>query len=160
MLFTFTYKHPHTSQLCTVDSGKPTLIAAFVDIVHYMHRRGLKKLAPKSTLQIKDESLRTVRSNHGILTIDTRGTVTRCHLDNDDADGGAHLAQIARFDIGEWQRRWGKELPESFDILDLGYWYFGADDSERYAPPDETWRVDIAEAMFDRRPAAGNGAAS
>jgi hypothetical protein len=157
MLFTFTYKHPCTNQLCTVDSGRPTLITAFIDIVKYMRRIGLKKLAPKSTVQVKDESLRTVRSSHGVLTIDTQGTVTHRHLDNDDADGGAHLARIARFDIGEWQRHWGKELPESFDILDLGYWYFGADDSETYAPPDEAWRVDIAETMFHRRPVGGNG---
>lgn len=42
-LFSFTYLHPHTKRHCTVDSGKPTQMAAFIDIVQYMRRIGLRK---------------------------------------------------------------------------------------------------------------------
>jgi hypothetical protein len=143
-LFSFTYKHPRTKELCTVDSGKPTRMTAFIDILRYMRRIGFRKLAPKSAPQIKDESLRTVHSSHGVLTTDARGIVINRCLDNDDADGGGHLARILRFDIGEWSRHWGRDLPECFDILDLAYWYADVNGVEVYAPPEETWRSDIA----------------
>jgi hypothetical protein len=146
-LFTFTYKHPVTKQFCTVDSGKLTQMEAFIDIVRYMRRTGLRKLAPKCSLQIKDESLRAVRSSHGELTIDARGNVTFRRLDNPDPDGGGHLARIHRFDLGEWLRYWHRPLPAAFDILDLGYWY--SDDSGRdsYAPPDTDWRTSFISVL-------------
>ena len=157
-LFSFTYKHPRTKQLCTVDSGKATRMTAFIDIVRYMRRIGFRKLAPKSVLQIKDESLRTVHSSHGVLTMDARGRVTYRSLDNDDADGGGHLTRILRFDIGEWIRHWGKDLPECFDILDLAYWYADASGVEVYALPDETWRADIAQGLLGRISVHGGAA--
>lgn len=51
-LFSFTDMHPHTGQRCTVDSGKPTQRQTFRDIVRYMRRTRLGKLAPTSVPQI------------------------------------------------------------------------------------------------------------
>ncbi len=93
---------------------KPTQTLAFIDIVQYMRRIGLRKSAPKSSFQIRDESLRTVRSSHGELTVDARGNVTHRRLDNHEPDGGLHLAAITRFDLGEWLRHWAEPLPASF----------------------------------------------
>lgn len=160
-LVSFPYRHPHTGQLCTVDSGKPTQMEAFIDIVRYMRRIGLRKAAPNSALQIKDETVRTVASSHGELTIDAAGNVVNRGLDNFDSDGGAHLATIVRFDIGEWQRHWNEPLPATFDILDLGYWYADpATGMTAYEPPDAKWRADIAEILLERRATAGEGGAA
>lgn len=150
-LFSFTYRHPHTKQLCTVDSGKPTQTLAFIDIVAYMRRAGLRKLAPGTALQIRDETIRTVRSSHGELSICARGNVTHRRLENHEPDGGLHLASILRFDLGEWVRHWGEPLPASFDILDLGYWYGDPVTAEcTYAPPDAHWRAEIASLLRTR----------
>lgn len=147
-LFSFTYLHPYTKQHCTVDSGKPTQTLAFIDIVQYMRRIGLRKSAPKSSFQIRDESLRTVRSSHGELIVDARGNVTHRRLDNHEPDGGVHLAAIIRFDLGEWLRYWGEPLPASFDILDLGYWYADpVTGGSAYAPADAHWRAEIAAML-------------
>lgn len=158
-LFSFRYKNPVTGQYCTVDSGKPTKREAFIDIVTYMRRAGLRKLAPTSVLQIKDECLRTVRSSHGVLTIDTAGHVAARELDNDDPDGGGHLATICRFDLGEWQRHWNAPLPASFDILCLGYWYVHPESRKtEYEPPDPGWRKIVADALRENMSeGGGNG---
>jgi hypothetical protein len=148
-LFSFTYLHPLTKRHCTVDSGKPSQTLAFIDIVQYMRRIGLRKAAPKSSFQIRDESLRTVRSSHGELTMDARGNVTHRRLDNHEPDGGLHLAAIVRFDLGEWLRNWGEPLPSSFDILDLGYWYTDPVKGEcAYEPADANWRAEIAGVIL------------
>jgi hypothetical protein len=159
-LFSFTFQHPHTGQLCTVDSGKPTQMAAFIDIVRYMRRIGLRNAAPKSAIQIKDESLRIVGSSHGELKIDYAGNVVNRDLDNMDPDGGGHLAAIIRFDIGEWRRQWNEPLPTMFDILDLGYWYVDPETCvTSYEPPDAKWRADIAQLLLQRRASGGKGGA-
>ena len=156
-LFSFTYKHPQTGQNCTVDSGKPTQVEAFIDIVRYLRRIGLRKLAPKSATQVKDESLRIVGSSHGELTIDAAGNVVSRNIDNTEPDGGGHLAAIIRFDIGEWRRHWNEPLPAAFDILDLGYWYTQTESGEtEYAPPVADWRKNIAETLLQRTPNGGD----
>jgi hypothetical protein len=150
-LFSFTYRHPHTKQLCTVDSGQATQTLAFIDIVTYMRQLGLRKYAPMTALQLNDETIRTVRSSHGELSISPRGDVTDRRLENHEPDGGGHLAAIVRFDLGEWLRHWGEPLPASFDILDLGYWH--ADPTEgdcSYAPADMKWRMEIALMLQGR----------
>jgi hypothetical protein len=160
-LFSFTYKHPQTGQNCTVDSGKPTQVEAFIDIVRYLRRIGLRKLAPKSATQVKDESLRIVGSSHGELTIDAAGNVVSRNIDNTEPDGGGHLAAIIRFDIGEWRRHWNEPLPAAFDILDLGYWYGDAETgAAAYAPPDAKWREEIAQILLERRAPGGKGGAA
>jgi hypothetical protein len=104
-----------------------------------------------TTLQITDEILRTVGSSHGQLTIDAAGNVVNRNIDNAESDGG-HLAAITRFDLGEWKRHWGSPLPESFDILDLGYWYADPGTAmTAYEPPVAEWRKDIAEILLERK---------
>ena len=155
-LFSFTYIHPCTGQRCTVDSGKPTQAEAFADITRYMRRIGLRKFAPRSESQIKDETVRTVESSHGTLTIDSRGNVVGRELDNADPDGGGHLAVIIRFDVREWRRYWDTALPGGFDILDLGYWYADPETGKtRYTRAVADWRKSIAEILLERKPAEG-----
>jgi len=155
-LFSFTYIHPHSGQRCTVDSGKPTKTEAFMDIVDYMRRTGLRRHAPKSLFQIKDETQRTVESSHGELTVDSGGNVLNRKLDNTDPDGGGHLAAIVLFNLREWQRYWRTSLPTAFDILDLGYWYIDAKTGRTsYVPPVADWRQSIAEILLERKTRKG-----
>src|SRR5579862_8959762 len=102
----------------------------------------------------------TVGSSHGELTIDATGSVIDRRLDNNDVDGGGHLARITHFDLSEWRKHWGNPEASHIDILDLGYWYADDTDKEAYAPPDAKWRTEIAEILLERRIAAGKGAAS
>jgi hypothetical protein len=100
----------------------------------------------------------TVGSSHGELTIDAGGQVIDHHLDNDDADGGGHLARITRFDIAEWRRHWQNPTVSHIDILDLGYWYTDPQVQEiAFAPPDLKSRSEIAENLLERRAAAEAG---
>jgi hypothetical protein len=97
----------------------------------------------------------TVGSSHGELTIDTNGKVIRRRLDNEDTDGGGHLARIMRFDLAEWRKHWGNPEASRIDILDLGYWYNGAKTADcTYVPPDSRWRSEIAQILMGRRAAA------
>ena len=95
----------------------------------------------------------TIGSSHGELTVDADGYVTECRADNDAASGGGHLASITRFDLIEWRRYWGDNPKTShIDILDVGYWYTDpVTDSNLYAPPDETWRSEVAEILAHRQ---------
>jgi len=90
----------------------------------------------------------TISSSHGDLTANAEGIVIARDLDNEDADGGGHLAQITRFDLEEeWRRHWKQPLPADLDILDAAYWYTDPTTGrEVYAPPDADWRTDIAKA--------------
>jgi hypothetical protein len=102
-----------------------------------------------------------VGSSHGKLTTDADGYVTDRDLDNDEPDGGAHLARIVRIDIVEWRRFWNNPDTRVIDILDLGYWRADPKTHENiYAPPDAEWRAEIAQKLFARIPAVVNGAAS
>lgn len=49
-------------------------------------------------------------------------------------------AFIARFDLKEYQKRYGK-LPDKIDICDLGFWTH----EQRYTPADEKFRKLQAE---------------
>jgi hypothetical protein len=92
-----------------------------------------------------------IGSSHGELTADNDGHVIHCRTDNNNHNGGAHLASIVRFDIAEWRRYWNNPRTRHIDILDVGYWYTapGANNI-LYAPPDETWRKEIAEILLKR----------
>jgi hypothetical protein len=97
-----------------------------------------------------------VGSSHGQVTIDPKGHIIECQADNDDVDGGLHLKSITRFDLSEWRRYWGKPMPATLDILDLGYWYTDPETSHTiFAPPDSKWRTEIAQIILERRAAAG-----
>ncbi len=93
----------------------------------------------------------TVSSSHGELTIDAEGLVIARDLDNNDADGGGHLACITRFDLAEWRKHWGNPDTTDVDILDIGYWYANPSTGKSdHAPPDARWRSEIAEVLLER----------
>ena len=94
------------------------------------------------------------RSSHGVLTIDKDGYVIECQADNTKPDGGGHLSLITRFDLVEWQRHWNELKAKHIDILDLGYWYNDPKTNiSTYVLPDADWRKEIAETLFERKPA-------
>jgi len=98
----------------------------------------------------------TIRSNHGELTIGEDGYVVMRQIHNSDSDEGRHLTSITRFNLAEWKRYWSNTRQQTqIDILDIGYWY---DDAEgeyySYEPPVMSWRKEIAEALFERKPTA------
>jgi hypothetical protein len=100
-----------------------------------------------------------IGSSHGELIVDAEGNVIDRHLDNNDPDGGGHLASIIRFDLAEWRGYWDKLDTSDIDILDLGYWYTDTKTGRTaFAPPDAKWRSEIAEVLLERRTAAKAGA--
>jgi hypothetical protein len=46
------------------------------------------------------------------------------------------------FNLNEYIRTYN-QLDESYDILDLGYWFGYSNPFKGYAPPDLTWRKHI-----------------
>jgi hypothetical protein len=115
----------------------------------------LSDFKAKSPAAIADDKQYTVASSHGELTVGAEGNVTDRRLDNQDPDGGGHLAQIIRFDLEEWQTHWGNPETGHIDILDLGYWYTDPETKEiTFAPPDARWRSEIAEILLERRVAS------
>jgi hypothetical protein len=77
-----------------------------------------------------------VVSSEGALTVhrDTGAVIGRV------TESGAGIADIVRFDLSEWHTTYkGEQLPESVDILDLGFWTV----SGRYEPPVEDWREEF-----------------
>jgi hypothetical protein len=93
-----------------------------------------------------------ISSSHGELTMDALGYVIERRLDNDNADGGGHLACIARFDLAEWRKHWSNPETNQIDILDLGYWHTDPETGEAaYEPPDARWRTEIAEILRQGR---------
>ncbi len=94
----------------------------------------------------------TVRSSHGVLTIDEDGYVTECQRDNNESAGGGHLVLITRFDLVEWRRFWSATDQAEIDILDLGYWYNDPKTKTSvYVAPDAGWRKEIAEILLQRK---------
>jgi len=79
--------------------------------------------------------------------------VTECQTDNNDSDGGGHLALITRFDLVEWRRFWSDtDQQTEIDILDFGYWYNDPKTiTSVYVAPATDWREEIAEALFQRK---------
>lgn len=65
----------------------------------------------------------TINSSNGILTADCKtGQVLTCSLFE---NGDPHIQLIDEFNIDEWTKYYEREqMPQSIDILDLGYWYF------------------------------------
>lgn len=78
-----------------------------------------------------------VRSSHGYLIINYHtGNVIECNSDDN------HLKLISMFNLNEYIRTYN-QLDESYDILDLGYWFGYSNPFKGYAPPDLTWRKHI-----------------
>ncbi len=76
-----------------------------------------------------------VSSSNGSLEVNREtGEVIECFL----SDGGEGIDQIAKFDLDEWKKRYETELPDSIDILDLGYWQKDG----KYESPEKSWRLE------------------
>ncbi len=78
-----------------------------------------------------------VNSSNGHLKVDKQtGSVMQCIMDGEGID------KIKRFDLQEWKKYYpDKELPDSIDILDLGYW--NKDGS--YEEPVYDWRNEVKQ---------------
>jgi len=51
-----------------------------------------------------------------------------------------YLDEIVKIDIAEYKKRWGvKVMPNSVDILNVGYW----DKAGIYEEPAESWRQEL-----------------
>jgi len=73
-----------------------------------------------------------VEGDYCDFTIDHQGYVANKSIRLGCCDG-THAHSITRFDLVEWKKHWGKDdLPDSFDMIDLGYWYGSKND---YEPP-------------------------
>jgi hypothetical protein len=62
-------------------------------------------------------------------------------------DDGADIDKITRFDVEEFCNHYGytkENMPESIDILDLGY-DFKHNDSTQYEEPDKHWREELKQ---------------
>lgn len=56
------------------------------------------------------------------------------------------LLQLIRFDVEEYKKHYGvEEIPDSVDILDMGYWFRGRYLTDRldhgYEEPAHDWRI-------------------
>jgi len=84
----------------------------------------------------------TIFGNGGGVTIDDTGKPTR-YVPSLEVQEGEHdgYGDIIRFDVVEWRAHYGRDLPGSLDILDIGYWYSGGPDMEvAYEPAEPEFR--------------------
>jgi len=84
----------------------------------------------------KKRTLR-VTSTNGILTVDKQtGQVMRCdmYLKGDD-----YITKITRFHLSEYKQTYQTSVPDTLDILDLGYWNI----DKSYEEPAYEWRQDL-----------------
>lgn len=73
-----------------------------------------------------------IASSEGDFTAWEDGTVIGRDMPDMHSD-------ILQMDFDEWRNFWQRELPDTIDILDVGYWYEG-DGTREYEPPAESWR--------------------
>ena len=104
----------------------------------------------------------TVESSWGTLVADAAtGDVLvehshyrpECHRPAGDGGGPTSIANIFRFDVGEWRRAYPTEPleGETLDILDLGYWQNRTPWAGYvYEPPEESWRSDFRHTYLDQ----------
>lgn len=74
----------------------------------------------------------TVISSNGQIEIDLTGNVLSCQM-NEDGEG---IDKITRFDLAEYHQTYGPDIPQTIDILDLGYW-----SGDIYESPAYDWRA-------------------
>jgi len=79
-----------------------------------------------------------VYSSHGNLTI---GRVSGDVLDKFIQSEEENPFPMHKFDLEEWKNHYKEEVPESFDILDLGFWY----GDDEYESPEPFHRKLVAE---------------
>lgn len=88
----------------------------------------------------------TISSTHGTFTVD-RKTEKIISLDCPDLnDPENDLPNITDFDFQEWKEYYKKPIPDSLDILDLGYHYKahrGESVIIEYEEPAHDWRLEM-----------------
>lgn len=93
-----------------------------------------------------------VTSSHGtIIAEKATGKVVKMNLNCDcHTTGEACINRIVRFDVIEWCLAWEeKEMADSVDILDLGYWD-KPKKQEVYVEPAHDWRQEFRQQQqFD-----------
>lgn len=102
---------------------------------------------PVPQLHTDDAQVIMVKSSHGSLKCNSSGAVINQYPNCDTPKDYEHFMSITYFDFPEWQMYWRQPLPESIDILDLGYWY---EKDKRYEPADPDWRNEIAIKLHKR----------
>lgn len=81
-----------------------------------------------------------IYSSHGELSADVdTGDVVSSMLYVPVDPEAKPLLQIARFDVDEWERHYGRPPALRIDILDLGYWLHDG----TYEPPVHDWRAEF-----------------
>lgn len=94
----------------------------------------------------------TVRSNHCTFVMNGKGDIVARVVDKSSPRGDQrHMRAILNFDVEEWTAYWGPELPDSLDILDLGYDYKKSGHT-CYEAAETSWRKEIAEQLLGRKP--------
>lgn len=94
-------------------------------------------------------------TNHEYDPVEVRGTWGTFLVDPvsgvvvEQAHENTAYNDIQMVNLIEWRNFWGpRPLPQSIDILDLGYWLR----SGAYCEPDHTWRQEIAFKTLGRYP--------
>lgn len=84
----------------------------------------------------------TITSSNGIITADKRsGKVISIEEYPGDCDD-PYFKTISKFDVAEYSRFYSAGIPDSVDILDLGYFYEGKKGTS-YEEPAHDWREDV-----------------
>jgi len=95
-----------------------------------------------------------VRSSNGDFLIYPDGRVKLWQPDPgldpskpEDKETLDHYGRILRFNTVEYLQTYDEEIPDEFDILDLGFWYDKLNDNGKlernYEPPEYGWRKEI-----------------
>jgi hypothetical protein len=83
----------------------------------------------------------SVVSSHGVICMDVNGLVKRMELESDEISARMELASIISFDVEEYKKYYNtEELPDSIDILNLGYLYRALTGDNKYEDPSFNWR--------------------
>lgn len=79
--------------------------------------------------------MKTIHSSHGDIVTDDLGHVVEV--------SSQEYKRIVRFDFKEYAACYGDELPDEFDILDLGYW--------SYEPAEPEFRERVKQILMIKR---------
>jgi hypothetical protein len=122
--------------------NEPAPVQPADDLVTLERGAEIKQEQPSLTFE--------VRSSHGTLTAaKSNGAVVNCVLNDNEDEDGHSLLDITKFDVKEFRTYHNigiDAMPDSIDILDLGYWYDNG--IGLYESPDGDWRemmINIAD---------------
>lgn len=87
-------------------------------------------------MKLRDIPHFTVTSSHGVISVSKK---TGDVLSVSHYKGADSLYHIKRFDLDEYQQTYKTEVPDTVDILDIGYWTH----SDKYEPACQDWRAEV-----------------